>query len=774
MYIRLFKKCLENNTANNVQQKLEECNNRLYRIVFNHVGSSLFKKDRLMFALHIVKAMKSELFQANEWDFFLGNAVGNIEAKVSFPSWASNDRQESYNNYASIFNRFTKELQLESDAAWENWFGNVDCEKQFPKNYVSKIPPFQTVLITQVFRPDRVESALVNFVCSALEVSSVSASGLSLKALLREEATPETPILFVTSTGSDPSKELEEFAETEVGRDNFQQLSMGGGQNELAIQMLKESAQKGLWLCFKNLHLVTSWLPTLEKELKSLNAHKNFRLWLTTESHSKFPPILLETCHKVTYEAPPGIKKNLQRTFDGWGPATFEQGSVFRAQMYFVLAWYHAIVQERRTYIPQGWSKFYEFSYGDLKAGSIIIDSILKECDERSFKWDTLYGLLETAIYGGRIDDELDLGVVRAYLEQFYNDGIFQGKKVSNFLSVPQSKSIKDFLALIAKIPDTDSPNLFGLPFNIDRSVQRFNTGIVIEGMKKLLAGSTENIKFDREKWAELLNPLIKLWKTLLKQVTEKGIPQIKDKHLNSDKPIESFIFAEAYGCFQMLEKIDASIESINRVLSGNGLLTTEIYNEASILLTGHIPSKWTRLWEGPENPNSWLKGFCKRAYSLKSWVHSVQGGDILKGPINLADLFHPEILLNSVRQTTARETSTAIDALKLCTSFDANSRVKGAVVIQVKGLLLQGCAFEGGKLVDANQGTEFVLLPTCYLSFIPEKEADPYPENATATIPVYASSAREKVLTKLKIPNTGKASDRTIGGVAICLTDEE
>ena len=34
-------------------------------------------------------------------------------------------------------------------------------------------------------------------------------------------------------------KAQEEFAETEVGRDNFQQLSMGGNQNEIAISMLK-------------------------------------------------------------------------------------------------------------------------------------------------------------------------------------------------------------------------------------------------------------------------------------------------------------------------------------------------------------------------------------------------------------------------------------------------------------------------------------------------------------------------------------------------------
>jgi dynein heavy chain 2, cytosolic len=37
--------------------------------------------------------------------------------------------------------------------------------------------------------------------------------------------------------------------------------------------MLREAAKKGDWLSLKNVHLVTSWLPTLEKELKNLDIH---------------------------------------------------------------------------------------------------------------------------------------------------------------------------------------------------------------------------------------------------------------------------------------------------------------------------------------------------------------------------------------------------------------------------------------------------------------------------------------------------------------------
>jgi dynein heavy chain 2 len=66
----------------------------------------------------------------------------------------------------------------------------------------------------------------------------------------------------------------------------------------------------------------------LEKELRTLKLHKQFRLWLTTEPHTQFPAILLEACYKVTYEAPPGIKKNVESIFKSWNEPFFESGSV--------------------------------------------------------------------------------------------------------------------------------------------------------------------------------------------------------------------------------------------------------------------------------------------------------------------------------------------------------------------------------------------------------------------------------------------------------------
>jgi len=187
--------------------------------------------------------------------------------------------------------------------------------------------------------------------------------------LYETETTCADPILFIISAGSDPSTELSEFADQVVGREHYHQIAMGGGQNDIAIEMIKSAAQKGDWVCLKNLHLVTPWLPTLEKQFKMLTPHAKFRLWLTSEPHVKFPSILLKSSLKITYETPPGLRNNMQRTFQYVSPSNAAPAKPLKSSLMFILSWFHAIVCERRTYIPQGWSKYYEFSYGDLKAG---------------------------------------------------------------------------------------------------------------------------------------------------------------------------------------------------------------------------------------------------------------------------------------------------------------------------------------------------------------------------------------------------------------------
>ena len=90
---------------------------------------------------------------------------------------------------------------------------------------------------------------------------------------------------------------------------------------------LRQAMSAGSWLCLRNLHLMTLWVPVLAKELRAAEPHPDFRLWLTAEPHPGFPSLLSEACLKVTYEAPPGIKRNLQSTLNSWSPEFLARGN---------------------------------------------------------------------------------------------------------------------------------------------------------------------------------------------------------------------------------------------------------------------------------------------------------------------------------------------------------------------------------------------------------------------------------------------------------------
>ncbi len=348
----------------------------------------------------------------------------------------------------------TKQINLNTNkSSDENKSKNLNLSSKLKK-----------LIIIQVFRPDRLETAIKNFVCDLIKINTLNQTSSTLENLIDEvekiknEEKKIVPILFITTLGSDPSKELEDFANKEIGNQNYIQIPMGAGNNEKISVSIKEAAQKGFWICLKNLHLSISFLPNLEKDIKSLkDVHPRFKVFLTSESHLKFSPILLQIAKKITYETPPGIKKNLERIYQLWqannpiekihqnneNKSNKESNLIqcLKYQSCFSLAFIHAVLQERRTYIPQGWTKFYEFSYSDLKVSSESLISYLENCDtEKTLPtiWKNIKGLIINSYYGGRIDNEFDFQIMKTYIEKILDLNLMNNNS-GKILNVIQS-----------------------------------------------------------------------------------------------------------------------------------------------------------------------------------------------------------------------------------------------------------------------------------------------------------------------------------------------
>ena len=761
-FLKLFNKALSTQvTSSTLPEKLEKLRKNLVKYVFLNVCRAIFKADQLMFGLHFIKFTKPEVFEPNEWEFLKGEVAASGDAGRLFPQWASPDRRDEFGMLAATLPKIVNYIQLDNDSYWEPWGASASCEKEFPAAVQSKLTPFQKLLLVKVLRPDRLETAMHNFVAEALGETDIAPPPLSLMEVYRSESIAAEPVLFIVSPGSDPTKELEEFAEGVVGRDKFHQMAMGGGQNDEAVRLLKECAQKGHWLCLKNLHIVTSWLPLLEKELKIMKPHENFRLWLTTEPHPKFPAILLQSSLKISYESPPGIKKNLQRTYLSLSSEDVEKGSVIRAQALFSLAWFHAIVQERRTYIPQGWSKFYEFSLADIRTGINLLEKVLERAP---IQWSTLRGLLENAVYGGRIDNFFDIKVLRAYLSQYFSESTFTSGRLSQNIRLPGTKGYQEYLKLIDSLQDIDSPKLFGLPLNINRSVQRFNSSAVIKQLKQLSAISQDEIKFDRDQWSEKLGPLWNLWKTMI-----KSEEKFKGKLEEAEDPLNNFVITEARYAFKMLEKVNESLESISKVISGTELLTSGIEQDGKELLMNQVPESWSSMWEGPNSPVAWLRALVRKTSALKKWLEAVHRRQLFSEAVALGELFHPETFLNVLRQVYARKVKHPMELLKLVAGFDR--KLEGGMM--VKGILLQGCDFRGTLVTSADNSSDLAVLPEFSIAWI--KNTDPEPVTGECVkVPLYNSLEREKSLCTLTIPNQGDPEERIISGVALFLSGSE
>ncbi|PIO29039.1 hypothetical protein AB205_0122750 [Aquarana catesbeiana] len=233
----------------------------------------------------------------------------------------------------------------------------------------------------------------------------------------------------------------------------------------------------------KNVHLAPGWLMQLEKKLHSLQPHSSFRLFLTMEINPKVPVNLLRAGRIFVFEPPPGVKANMLRTFSSIPVARICKAPNERARLYFLLAWFHAIIQERLRYAPLGWSKKYEFGESDLRSACDTVDTWLDDTAKGrqnispdKIPWSALKTLMAQSIYGGRIDNEFDQRLLNTFLERLFTTSSFDGdfklaSKIDGHKDIQMPDGIRrdEFVQWVELLPDTQTPSWLGLPNNAER-----------------------------------------------------------------------------------------------------------------------------------------------------------------------------------------------------------------------------------------------------------------------------------------------------------------
>ena len=774
VFISLYGKTLSSSSGGKTETRVDSLKRTLLHVVYEYISRSIFKSDRLMFALHVVHGMYPDMFLPDEWEHLTGVLVDGSKSgdSLSAPSWVEEERRPDTARLIKCLPQLATLLQLEDGNLWTSFMKTKVCEQEFPVQISKKISLFQQLLTVQTLRPDRLESAMESFAQKALGLKELSPPALSLKSVLKETEA-EQPILMIISPGTDPSQELREVAHKV--RQTLHEVALGQGQADLAVEKLRDAMQHGQWLVLKNLHLMTFWVPILTKEIQAGTPHKDFRLWLTAEPHPKFPSVLSESCLKITYESPQGIKRNLQTTLNSWSPDLFSKGdNLIRAQTLFALAWFHAIVQERRTFIPQGWANYYEFSDGDLRSGLEIIENLFEDRDG-SVNWDFIHGLFKNAIYGGRVDNLFDLRILESYLHDIFNGNVIGGpnrnkKPLAPGLEFPSSTSYQEYVEKVFKLPDEDKPSYFGLPANIERSHQRNTSSEVISKLKLLMISFGVAGRFDREKWQTDLSPLLNLWKKLNQG---SGMLQLKLQTPQGEKtnPIKSFVELEFYNGISVLQNVHKSLAGVSKVIRGSSLLDEKVAKLASSLLQQQTPASWHKLWAGPDSPMEYIKTIVYKAGEIQKWLSKMEQGTLLKENLDFADLFNPDTFLSALAQQSAREYNISMSSLKLVTSWSRGGVSGAKLSVKVGSLQLEGANFDGVRLSDSSHDSPSISgAPVCTFAWLPDTDTASQQGGDMMRVPLYWTRHRNRQLAQINLPTGGDQTKWLQAGVVLFL----
>lgn len=228
-------------------------------------------------------------------------------------------------------------------------------------------------------------------------------------------------------------------------------------------------------------------MPTLENIVETMNAnntHANFRLWLTSYPSDKFPVSILQNGVKMTNEPPTGLQQNLLRSYinEPVRNPDFYLGCGDKSEMFarllYGVAFFHAVIQERRSFGPLGWNISYGFNESDFDISVQQLQIFINEYEENPYEGVTY--LTGECNYGGRVTDDWDRRLIVTILEDFINPKVvtninYSFSTVATCYGLPKGYDYQSYIDHINSLPQMHPPEVYGLHSNagMTRDLQR-------------------------------------------------------------------------------------------------------------------------------------------------------------------------------------------------------------------------------------------------------------------------------------------------------------
>ncbi|XP_076380407.1 dynein heavy chain at 89D [Megalopta genalis] len=745
-----------------LQKRLGNIITTLTKNVYDYGCTGIFERHKLLFSFQICTRLQLSIdnIAQRQLDFFIKGSIAlEKAAKMNPTDWLPAngwmDVLKLSKDFPETFGILPEQLQ-QYEEEWQEWYDLEAPESvDFPQDYSRKLKPFEKLMLIRCFRVDRVYRGIVNYISEIMGEQYITPPHVSFEMIF-EQSTPTMPVVFILSPGSDPTSELMKLADGYgCGGGKFKYLSLGQGQESTAIELLEVALTRGQWLMLQNCHLLLNFTRELEKLLENFGKpHPDFRLWLTTDPTPNFPIGILQQCLKVVTEPPSGLKLNLENTFFKMRPQTLEycEHPVYKHLIY-VLAFYHAVVQERRRYDKVGWNINYDFNESDFNVCTTILNTYLTKAlhaGDTRIPWNSLKYLIGEVMYGGRVIDSYDRRVSQTYMDEYFGDFLFDVFQPFHFYRdehvdyvIPTEGGRDDYLKFIEELPLVNTPEVFGLHPNAEigyftQAVKEMWSNL-IELQPQAEASSTGASK------DEFIDNIAK--EVLDKVPGEYDLIKVKRTFGVAITPIAIVLFQELERFNKLIRTMKRTLLQLRKAIAGEIGMDTMLESISTALYNGVLPMEWARFAPATrKNLAGWMEHFEKRIQQYTDW----SGGS---EPIVLwlAGLHIPETYLAALVQMACRRNSWSLDRSLTYTAVSRHIRVEQVEERPEQGCYVSGLYLEGARWDIVNQCLERsrpkILVEELPILIVIPIEAHRLRLQNTIKTPVYMTSDRRNAM---------------------------
>jgi dynein heavy chain, axonemal len=489
----------------------------------------------------------------------------------------------------------------------------------------------------------------------------------------------------------------------------------------MANALLAAGMKEGHWVLLANCHLMISWMNALEKVVEGLSEskpHREFRLWLSSYPHPKFPISILQAGIKMVTEPPKGLKANMIRLYNNMNDTQFSrcQAGVKYRKLLFCLVFFHAVLVERRKFGTLGYNVPYDFNESDFDISEDCLAYYLDAYP--TTPWDALRYLIADANYGGRVTDDFDFRLVRTYIRSYFVEEalsaeVFQLAPPLEIYRIPDDGPMRAYTDYIRGLPVLDNPEAFGQHGNADIAAQIADTTAILDTLGGLqpqeVGGGGGGGREER---------VLKLTRDLAETVPAPLDLEACRAHKADDpSALHVFLLQELERYNKLLRAMSSSLRDVQRGIRGLVVMSAELDDVVSCLTVGKVPPTWGRCFPSLKPLASWMRDVAQRVAMLGAWAE----GSYPK-VYWMSGFSYPTGFLTALLQTSARASGVSVDVLSweftvLPCYEEAEVQAAPPDGAYIRGMFLEGARWDGdgGSLADPRPMELVVPFPVVH-----------------------------------------------------------